>query len=85
MMGRAGRPQYDTSGTVVVMCERAQVSRYQQMLDSRMVLESCLHENLTERELCFSSSSSADEKDINSEIGLRTITSLREAQDWLKR
>lgn len=51
MMGRAGRPQYDTSGTVVVMCERAQVSRYQQMLDSRMVLESCLHENLTERKL----------------------------------
>lgn len=49
MMGRAGRPQYDTSGTVVVMCERAQVSRYQQMLESRMVLESCLHENLTER------------------------------------
>lgn len=50
MMGRAGRPQYDTSGTVVVMCERAQVSRYQQMLESRMILESCLHENLTERE-----------------------------------
>lgn len=48
-MGRAGRPQFDTSGTVVVMCERAQVARYQQMLDARTVLESCLHENLTER------------------------------------
>lgn len=25
MVGRAGRPQYDTSGTVLILCERAKV------------------------------------------------------------
>lgn len=58
MVGRAGRPQYDTSGVVVVMCERSKVrkvrdkpdgsvvilthSQYQSMLNSQTVLESCL-------------------------------------------
>lgn len=56
------------------------------MLESRMVLESCLHENLTEREEPFVECYEvANTPDINSEIGLRTISSLREAQDWLKR
>ena len=26
MMGRAGRPQYDTSGKVIIMCERSKVT-----------------------------------------------------------
>ena len=54
------------------------------MLNSQTILESCLHENLTEREsprlleliVC---------PDINSEIGLNTIISLKSAQDWMKR
>lgn len=59
MMGRAGRPQYDTSGTVVVMCNRTKVERvrscqhsdakFRDMLHSRTILESSLHNNLTER------------------------------------
>ncbi|ODO08415.1 ATP-dependent DNA helicase HFM1/MER3 [Cryptococcus wingfieldii CBS 7118] len=68
MMGRAGRPQYDKSGVVVVMCERSKVRKYETMLRSQTVLESCLHENLTEY--------------INSEIGLGTITSVYSAQEW---
>ncbi|ODN72827.1 hypothetical protein L202_08260 [Cryptococcus amylolentus CBS 6039] len=67
MMGRAGRPQYDNSGVVVVMCERSKVRKYETMLRSQTVLESCLHENLTEY--------------INSEIGLGTITSVYSAQE----
>ncbi|WWD17036.1 hypothetical protein CI109_101473 [Kwoniella shandongensis] len=70
MMGRAGRPQYDTSGVVVVMCEKSKVKKYQKMLYSQTVLESCLHESLTEY--------------INSEIGLGTIKSLSGAQEWLR-
>ncbi|WVQ91135.1 hypothetical protein IAS59_004924 [Cryptococcus gattii] len=70
MVGRAGRPQYDTSGVVVVMCERSKVRKYQSMLNSQTVLESCLHENLTEY--------------INSEIGQGTIKSVSSAQEWLK-
>lgn len=70
MVGRAGRPQYDTSGVVVVMCERSKVRKYQSMLNSQTVLESCLHENLTEY--------------INSEIGQGTIRSVSSAQEWLR-
>lgn len=57
MMGRAGRPQYDDSGTVVVstrtppnsssfdsqvMCARQQVGKYKDMLASKTILESSL-------------------------------------------
>ncbi|OWT36856.1 ATP-dependent DNA helicase HFM1/MER3 [Cryptococcus neoformans Bt1] len=70
MVGRAGRPQYDTSGVVVVMCERSKVRKYQSMLNSQTVLESCLQENLTEY--------------INSEIGQGTIRSVSSAQEWLR-
>ncbi|KAK8864653.1 hypothetical protein IAR55_001903 [Kwoniella newhampshirensis] len=73
MMGRAGRPQYDTSGVVVVMCERTKVQKpkYQKMLYSQTVLESCLHENLTEH--------------LNSEISLGNIQSVSAAQAWLRK
>ncbi|WVF71202.1 hypothetical protein IAT40_006002 [Kwoniella sp. CBS 6097] len=71
MMGRAGRPQYDTSGTVIIMCDRSKVKKYQSMLRSETILESCLHRNLTEH--------------INSEIGLGTIRSVSGAQQWLRR
>lgn len=32
MMGRAGRPQYDTSGTVIIMCEKSKVSMVSSLL-----------------------------------------------------
>ncbi|OCF30683.1 hypothetical protein I316_07647 [Kwoniella heveanensis BCC8398] len=70
MMGRAGRPQYDTSGTVIIMCDRSKVKKYQSMLRLETILESCLHRNLSEH--------------INSEIGLKTIRSVSDAQLWLK-
>ncbi|ORX35643.1 Sec63 Brl domain-domain-containing protein [Kockovaella imperatae] len=70
MMRRAGRPQYDKSGTVIVMCERSKVNKFRNMLNASTLLESCLHENLTEH--------------INSEIALGTIRNLQSAQEWLK-
>ncbi|WVQ99663.1 hypothetical protein IAU59_006802 [Kwoniella sp. CBS 9459] len=71
MVGRAGRPQYDTTGTVIIMCDRSKVQKYQSMLRCETILESCLHRNLTEH--------------LNSEIGLGTIRSVSGAQQWLRR
>ncbi|GMK57874.1 hypothetical protein CspeluHIS016_0407080 [Cutaneotrichosporon spelunceum] len=70
MMGRAGRPQFDDSGTVVIMCNNTKLHKYQSMMHSKTILESCLHQHLTEH--------------INSEIGLGTIGSLQNAQEWLR-
>lgn len=33
MMGRAGRPPFDTEGTVVIMTEKSNYNRYNSQLD----------------------------------------------------
>ncbi|KDQ10599.1 hypothetical protein BOTBODRAFT_190414 [Botryobasidium botryosum FD-172 SS1] len=69
MLGRAGRPQFDKEGVAVIMCESEFEKKYRQLVSGTMILESCLHLNLTEH--------------INSEIGLGTITDVESAKDWL--
>lgn len=69
MLGRAGRPQYDTSGVAVIMTRQEKVRRYERMVSGEQVLESCLHENLIDH--------------LNAEIGLGTITNLASAKKWL--
>ncbi|SGZ22278.1 BQ5605_C022g09467 [Microbotryum silenes-dioicae] len=69
MLGRAGRPQYDTMGVACIMTERDQIRHYELLANSSTVLESSLHKNLTEH--------------INSEIILRTIRSVPSALKWL--
>ncbi|TFK30070.1 P-loop containing nucleoside triphosphate hydrolase protein [Coprinopsis marcescibilis] len=70
MLGRAGRPQFDTEGTAVVMCESELVPKYEAFSQGTSILESSLHRNLAEH--------------INSEIGLGTITSMDTAKTWLR-
>ncbi|KAJ9120862.1 hypothetical protein QFC22_002797 [Naganishia vaughanmartiniae] len=70
MIGRAGRPQYDTEGIAIILCSENNEDRYRDLVNSRTTIESCLHEHLTEH--------------INTEIGLRTITCLEEGQEWIR-
>ncbi|EAU88744.2 ATP-dependent DNA helicase MER3 [Coprinopsis cinerea okayama7 len=70
MLGRAGRPQFDTEGTAVIMCESELAPKYEALTQGTTVLESSLHRNLAEH--------------INSEIGLGTITSIESAKAWLR-
>ncbi|KAJ3201033.1 ATP-dependent DNA helicase MER3, partial [Entophlyctis luteolus] len=56
MMGRAGRPKFDDSGTVVVMTSTDKQQKYQQMVSGSQIIESGLHENLIEHlnaEICL--------------------------------
>ncbi|KAL6301584.1 P-loop containing nucleoside triphosphate hydrolase protein [Sparassis latifolia] len=69
MMGRAGRPQFDKEGVAIIMCETELEGKYKALVQGQMLLESCLHHNLSEH--------------INSEIGLGTITDLDSAKKWL--
>ncbi|GAA5900381.1 DNA helicase [Sporobolomyces salmoneus] len=70
MLGRAGRPQFDKIGVALIMTERDQQQRYENLVNAQKKLESCLHKNLTEH--------------INSEITLRTITNVDSALRWLR-
>ena len=70
MIGRAGRPQFDQTGTAVIMTENKKVVSYENLVSGTEVLESYLHCSLLEH--------------INAEIGLGTIKMVSEAARWLK-
>ncbi|KAF3916839.1 hypothetical protein ABW20_dc0109455 [Dactylellina cionopaga] len=70
MVGRAGRPQFDTTGVAVIMTRKEKKERYERMISGTEKLESCLHLNLIEH--------------LNAEIGLGTITDLESAKQWLR-
>lgn len=60
MIGRAGRPQFDTEATAVIMTKISCREEIEKMLTGRLIVDSQLHKFLTEH--------------INSEIVLGTIT-----------
>ncbi|XP_053681653.1 probable ATP-dependent DNA helicase HFM1 [Sabethes cyaneus] len=69
MIGRAGRPQFDTFGVAVIMTQRAK-QKYERLAAGSIPIESYLHQHLAEH--------------LNSEIVLQTITDLRSAMDWIR-
>ncbi|KAF8643832.1 hypothetical protein AX16_008849 [Volvariella volvacea WC 439] len=70
MLGRAGRPQFDTEGIALILCETALEGKYQALIQGVTTLESTLHLNLPEH--------------LNSEIALGTITNTISAKKWLR-
>ncbi|GAA94271.1 uncharacterized protein L969DRAFT_55148 [Mixia osmundae IAM 14324] len=70
MAGRAGRPQFDKSGVVVIMTDNDSRSKYEHLTASKTTVESCLHTSLAEH--------------INAECQLGTITSFETAIAWIK-
>lgn len=61
----------DHEGVAIILCEQELEAKYKALVQGRSMLESCLHQNLTEH--------------INSEIGLHTITDVDTAKDWLRK
>ncbi|RVD80967.1 uncharacterized protein DFL_008850 [Arthrobotrys flagrans] len=70
MVGRAGRPQFDTTGVAVIMTRKEKKDKYERMISGTEKLESCLHLNLIEH--------------LNAEIGLGTISDIESAKRWLR-
>ncbi|KAK1759841.1 P-loop containing nucleoside triphosphate hydrolase protein [Echria macrotheca] len=70
MMGRAGRPQFDTTATAVILTRLSNKARYDRMVSGQETLESTLHQSLIEH--------------INSEVCLETIRDLQSAKTWLR-
>ena len=69
MLGRAGRPQFETSACAVILCRKEKVPRYEKMVSGEELLESCLHQNLIEH--------------LNAEIVLGTVSDVASAKQWL--
>lgn len=70
MMGRAGRPQFDTSATAVVMTQTHKKLQYEQQLTGFQVTESTLHKNLIEH--------------MNAEASLKTFHDAESVLSWLQ-
>ncbi|XP_050666725.1 probable ATP-dependent DNA helicase HFM1 [Leptidea sinapis] len=69
MVGRAGRPQYDTEATAVIMTRNADKARYQSLLGGCEPLQSYLHKRLAEN--------------LNSEAALGTVGDVAQCVQWL--
>ncbi|XP_054729018.1 probable ATP-dependent DNA helicase HFM1 isoform X1 [Anastrepha obliqua] len=70
MIGRAGRPQYDTKGVAVILTHSRNVHKYETLMNGKMPIESHLHKHLAEH--------------LNSEIALGTINNLEVAMKWMR-
>ncbi|OAL22111.1 hypothetical protein AYO22_07471 [Fonsecaea multimorphosa] len=70
MLGRAGRPQFETSACAVILTRKDKVAHYQKMVSGEEMLESCLHQNLIEH--------------LNAEIVLGTVRDVATAKQWLE-
>ncbi|VVC29408.1 Hypothetical protein CINCED_3A012551 [Cinara cedri] len=70
MIGRAGRPQVDTSATAIIMTKQSTKDQYKQILTGNRFLESHLHKNLIEH--------------LNTEIFMGTINNVTVAMDWMQ-
>ncbi|KAJ0012169.1 hypothetical protein NQD34_013144, partial [Periophthalmus magnuspinnatus] len=70
MIGRAGRPQFDTSATAVIMTKNQTKDKYMSLMNGMEIIESSLHGNLVEH--------------LNAEIVLHTISDVNMALDWIR-
>ncbi|MEQ2307495.1 ATP-dependent DNA helicase MER3 [Ameca splendens] len=70
MIGRAGRPQFDTSATAVIMTKVQTREKYMKLMNGMEIIESSLHSHLMEH--------------LNAEIVLQTISDVNMALDWIR-
>ncbi|KAK2822171.1 hypothetical protein Q5P01_022236 [Channa striata] len=70
MIGRAGRPQFDTSATGVIMTKMQTKDKYMTLMNGMEIIESSLHRHLVEH--------------LNAEIVLQTISDVNMALDWIR-
>mmetsp|Transcript_36533 Transcript_36533/g.88227 ORF Transcript_36533/g.88227 Transcript_36533/m.88227 type:complete len:2300 (-) Transcript_36533:2494-9393(-) len=69
MLGRAGRPQYDTEGEGIIITQHSELQYYLSLTNLQLPVESQLIKTLANH--------------LNAEIVLGTVQSLEEAAEWL--
>jgi pre-mRNA-splicing helicase BRR2 len=69
MMGRAGRPQYDTKGQGVLITNHSELQYYLSLMNQQLPVESQFVSKLADN--------------LNAEIVLNTVQNARDAVNWL--
>ncbi|VEU37035.1 unnamed protein product [Pseudo-nitzschia multistriata] len=69
MLGRAGRPQYDTEGEGIILTQHSELQYYLSLTNLQLPVESQLIKTLSDH--------------LNAEVVLGTIQNLEEAAEWL--
>jgi len=69
MLGRAGRPQYDTEGEGIIMTQHSELQYYLSLTNLQLPVESQLIKTLPDH--------------LNAEVVLGTVQNLEEAAEWL--
>jgi pre-mRNA-splicing helicase BRR2 len=69
MLGRAGRPQYDTEGEGIILTRHSELQYYLSLTNLQLPVESQLIKTLPDH--------------LNAEVVLGTVQSIEEAVDWL--
>lgn len=69
IFGRAGRPQYDTTGEAIILTDHDQLQHYLSLLNHQMPIESKFEAALPDH--------------LNAEIILGTVSNVNEAVEWL--
>lgn len=70
IFGRAGRPDYDTSGVAMIITSKDKIERYKRMLVDSRPIESKFLNHLRDS--------------LNAEISLGTVSTIQEAFSWLR-
>jgi activating signal cointegrator complex subunit 3 len=69
IFGRAGRPQYDSSGEGIIITKQKCLSHYLALMNNQVPIESRFNERLCDH--------------LNAEIVLGTVTNIKEGVSWL--
>ena len=69
MMGRAGRPRFDTKGEGIILTTYQELKYYLSLLNMQLPIESQFVSNLADQ--------------LNAEVALGSVTTLKSAVNWL--
>lgn len=69
MLGRAGRPQYDTKGEGILITNHSELRYYLSLMNQQLPVESQFIKKLPDH--------------LNAEIVLGTVQNVKEAVEWL--
>ena len=69
MLGRAGRPQYDTKGEGIMLTNHSELQYYLSLMNQQLPIESQFIGKMADN--------------LNAEVVLGTVQNVKEAVDWL--